>query len=285
VSGPTTTLDRLSRVTPFGVKLWDPVTRQPVVSGVSVDVYPLADPQRRVRAFVNRVGTFYLPRLPGYVNPAFDFGSGEPEFWKRVYESPRPTYAIEVEDSLGNYQPFRFTERLPARWHVTPSCIPPSSPPADVVTMFPTVGRRVPAGMAVVRAELGTPTGPASWAVVDVQVGLTTPVRGLADREGRVAVIVSYPEPVASPARPASPPYATRTSLRDQHWPVRIAFAYEPQAPVPQIPDLCRTLFQAPAFAWTNREHTEPLGEQTLRYGEELILRGITLTPATSPPD
>lgn len=284
MSSPTTTLERQSRVTPFGVKFWDAAVRRPVVSGLSVAVYPVGDPQRRFSAFVNRVGTFFLPRLPGPRDPEFDFGSGDPDFWARVYASPRATYAIEVVDTLGQYQPFRFTEPLPARGHVTPSCVPPSSPPADVVTMFPTVSRLVPAGMTVIRADLHTPAGPASWAVVDVQVGSTTPVRGLADREGRVAVIVPYPEPVASPARPASPPYATGTSLRDQQWPVRIAIAYEPQSPAPQIPDLCRTLTQAPAFAWADAAATAPLGDQTLRYGEELILRGVTVTAAASPP-
>jgi len=113
MSSPTTTLERQSRVTPFGVKFWDAAVRRPVVSGLSVAVYPVGDPQRRVSAFVNRVGTFFLPRLPGPRDPEFDFGSGDPDFWARVYASPRATYAIEVVDTLGQYQPFRFTEPLP----------------------------------------------------------------------------------------------------------------------------------------------------------------------------
>ena len=284
MSSPATVLERLSRVTPFGIRFWEAATHQPVVSGLAVDVYPVADPQRRVRAFVNRVGTFYISRLPGPRDPDFDFGSGDPDFWARVYASPRASYVIEVTDTFGNYQPFRFTQALPARGHVTPSCVASASPPSEFVPVFPTASRRVPAGMAVVRADVNTPAGPASWAVIEVQVGSAPPVRGLADREGRAAVIVPYPEPLASPARPASPPFAPGASLRDQQWPVRISVFYEPEQPAPRIPELCRTLAQAPAFAWTDAAATRPLGDQVLRYGEELIVRGLVVTAATSPP-
>jgi len=284
VSGPTSVLERLSRVTPFGIRFWDLVTQATVVGGLAVELYALDDPQRRVSAFANRVGTFFLSRLPGSRDPEFEFGSGDADFWAALYAHPRATYAIEVTDGLGDYQPFRFTHQLPARGLVVPSCLPVASPPSDVVPLFPTASRRVPAGMAVVRADLRTPTGPAAWAVLEVQVGSTPPVRGLADREGRVAVMVPYPEPVASPARPASPPYAPGASLRDQQWPVRLSVFYEPSSAVPRVPDLCPTLQQAPAFAWVDTAGTRPLGDQVLRYGEELIVRSVIVTAAASPP-
>lgn len=289
MSGPTTILERHSRVTPLGIRFWDDAIHA-AVDRLQVEVYPAGDPQRRAAARANRIGTFVLPRLPGARDLAFEFGSGDAEFWNAVVSRP---YVIEVSDPLGEYQPFLFEQRLPARGHAVPACLPVTSPPSDVVPLFPTVSRRVPAGMAVVRAALRVPVrgsggaieyAPAAWAVVEVQAGTAAPVHGLADREGRAAVILPYPEPAATPARPSSPPYTSGASLRDQQWPLRLAVFYEPLSPVPLVPDLCRTLQQAPAFAWADAAATQPLGEQVLRYGQELIVGPVIVTPAASPP-
>jgi len=219
-----------------------------------------------------------------------EFGDGSETFWRGVQVRP---YVIEVRDTRDQYQPFSVEQDLPARGPAVPSCLPPASPPTEVVPLFPTAARLVPAGMAVIRADLQTPVtlpdarpslGPASWAVLEVQVGSLPPVRGLADREGRAAVIVPYPEPVPSPARPASPPFAAGASLQSQEWPVRIDVFYEPDTPAPIIPDLCRVLAQAPAFAWSDPAGTRPLARQVLRYGHELVVRSVLVTPAASPP-
>jgi hypothetical protein len=162
-----------------------------------------------------------------------------------------------------------------------------------VVPLFPTASRPVPAGFAVVRADLRTPIagangglGPASWAVLEVQVGALPPVRGLADREGRVAVLLPYPEPTPAPARPSSPPYPASTLLVDQEWrPVRVTVFFEAVTPTPTIPNLRRALEQLPAVATIqDAGGTRPLGDQVLRYGEELIVRSVVVTPAGSPP-
>jgi hypothetical protein len=183
---------------------------------------------------------------------------------------------------------------LPVQGLAVPAHISPMSPPSEVVPLFPTSSRAVPAGAAVVRADLRTPVvgregrperGPASWALVEVQVGTAPPVRGLADRDGRVAVLLPYPEPVPSPVRPSSPPYPPASSLRDQEWPVRLTVFFEPETPTPAVPDLRRTLEQLPAVAWTeDTAGRRPLGDLVLRYGQELIVRSVVVTPAGSPP-
>ena len=280
MSGPTTILERHSRVTPLGVCFWDDAVHAPVAQ-LTVEVYPAGDPQRRATARPNRIGTFVLPRLPGARDLDFEFGSGDPDFWASVATRP---YVIEVTDPYGDYQPFFFEQRLPVRGLAVPPCLPVTSPPSAVIPLFPTASRRVPAGMTVVRAELRTASGAAAWAVLEVQVGAATPVRGVADRDGRVAVILPYPEPVASPARPSSPPYPSGASLHDQRWPVSLSVFFEPPSPIPAMPDLCRTVHQAPAFAWTDAASTRPLGDDELRYGHELVVGTVFVTPAVSPP-
>jgi hypothetical protein len=59
---------------------------------------------------------------------------------------------------------------------------------------------------------------------------------------------------------------------------------YEAIDPPPAIPDLCRVFQQPPAFAWTDGAATEPLGEQVLQYGRELVIGSVFVTTATSPP-
>ena len=303
MSGPGMVLERHGRVTPLGIRFWDEAINAAVAEGLEVTVYPLQDAARRAAARPNAIKTFVLPQLPGPRFPEQEFGPGDEEFrpgdersvpgddkfWSRV--KPR-AFGVEVKDRRGYYQPFTLDLKLPFRGLAVPAFVPPTSPPSEVVTLFPTASRPVPAGIAVVRSELQTPVPgreselqPASWAVLEVQVGTTPPVRGLADREGRIAILLPYPEPTPARARPASPPYPAATPLHTQTWPVRLTAFYEAAAPAPLIPDLRRTLEQAPAMLWTqDAGGRRPLGDQVLRYGEELIVRSVVVTPAGSPP-
>jgi len=287
VSGPATVLERHGRVTPLGIRLWDDATHMAVSEGLVVTVFPPAQPERRATARPNAINTFVLPQLPGPRVPEEEFGDGSDAFWRQV--QPRP-FVIEVIDRRGYYQPFTLDLLLPFKGHAVPASVATASPPSEVVSLFPTASRPIPAGIAVVRADLETPLGdgrraPASWAVMEVQVGTTPPVRGLADRNGRVAVLLPYPEPMPGPARPSSPPYPGGTSLAEQEWPVRVTVFYEPVAPAPDIPNLDRALEQLPAMAWVeDAGGRRPLGDQVLQYGQELIVRSVVVTPAGSPP-
>ncbi len=289
MSGPATVLERLGRVTPFGIRFWDDAAHKTVSEGLVVTVFPQAQPRLRVSAFVNRAGTFVLSQLPGPRVPEEEFGEGDDAFWRQV--QPRP-FVVEVIDQRGYYQPFTLDLALPFRGPAVAAHIVPASPPSEVVPLFPTASRPVPSGMTVVRAELRTALpgperrlGPASWAVLEVQAGTEPPVRGIADREGRVAVLLPYPEPTPAPARPSSPPYPGGTSLADREWPVRLAVFFEPASPPSVIPDLRRTLEQLPAIASVeDAGGARPLGDQVLRYGQELIVRSVVVTPAGSPP-
>lgn len=287
MSARTIVLERVTRVTPLGIRFWDDVTARVISDGLVVEVYPSGEPTRRMAARANRFGTFVLPRLPGARDPAFELGVGDAGSWQRLQSRP---YVIEVCDRHGCFQPFTVNQALPTQGVAILPCPLPASPPMKAVPIFSSPARPVPEGMAVLRAELlahmpgqAVPV-PASWAVLVAHLAGQPPARGVADREGRVAVIFPYPEPIANPARPMSPPYPSGQSLWDQEWPVRLEAFYDPVAPPPWVPDLCRTLAQGPASLWADSSGTRPLPDQTLRYGQELIVRHPLVATVGSPP-
>jgi hypothetical protein len=293
----TRVLERLSRLSPLGLRFWDEGTGAVVSNGLQVEIYPAGQPERRVAARPNRSGTFVASSLPGRLRPEIEFASGDDRFWSQVRAQP---FVVEVKDLRDQFQPFTFELPLPARGLAVPWCVPQASPPATAVPLFSTASRLMPAGMAIIRADLRYPVmsngrvslEPAAYAVLEARVAGSAPVRGVADRVGRIAVVVPYPEPAARPIRPASPPFPGGQALVDQEWSVTLDAYFEPVLPVPPIPELCRTLTQTPALVWADALQQHPLGEQALRYGRELIVRSegaedrsvLIVTPAGSPP-
>ena len=287
-------LERLTRVSPLGVRFQDSLSGALITDGLQVHLYSSERPHRRVQAMPNRSGTFVAPGLAGAPNPAVDFGSGDAATW--ATSSP---YIVEVVDRSGQFLPFTFDAWLPSLGHVVPACTA-SSPPSTSIPLFPAPARRAASGVSVIRADLRFPVTvdsrtelrPASWAVLEARVAGLPPVRGIADVEGRVVVMLPCPEPLRRPARPASPPFPGGVALASQEWSVTLDAFFEPLSPVPAIPDLCRTLDQAPAMLWADDQQARPLAGQTLRYGSELIVRGedtpdgsvVVITPLGSPP-
>jgi hypothetical protein len=287
-------LERLTRVSPLGVRFQDPLSGATVTDGLQVHLYSPGRPTRRVQAVPNRSGTFVAPGLAGPSRPAVDFGSGDATTWATAYP-----HIVEVVDRNGQFLPFTFDAWLPSLGHVVPACLA-ASPPSTFIPLFPAPARRVASGVSVIRADLRFPVTvasrtelrPASWAVLEARVAGLPPVRGIADAEGRVVVMLPCPEPVRRPARPASPPFPGGMALASQEWSVTLDAFFEPLSPVPAIPDLCRTLDQVPAMLWADDRQTRPLAAQTLRYGSELIVRGedtpdgsvVVITPLGSPP-
>src|SRR5207253_2093894 len=110
MSTQTIVLERITRVTPLGIRFWDQATASVVSDGLIVEVYPSGEPERRMAARPNGIGTFVLPRLPGPRDPAFELGTGDTDFWQRL--QPRP-HVIAVCDRNGHFQPFRLDQPLP----------------------------------------------------------------------------------------------------------------------------------------------------------------------------
>jgi hypothetical protein len=148
----------------------------------------------------------------------------------------------------------------------------------------------------VVRASLtDANTGtPAEFAVLEVRESNRLLGRGIADARGEVAAFFAYPEPIAHPVW--SPPHAPPAEQRlvDQRWKVDVSiryrrglrrFASEPARPGrvpdptrPPLADLCDIL-QQPIAHVTTTSPPMTVGEQDLRYGEELVLAELLIDP------
>ena len=311
------TRERVSRVTPFGVRFVDDQSGRVVASGLQVSAWPTAEPSRARAVPLNRTNVFYMLNVPGLRD--FEFGAGDDASWAGL--SRRVDFTLEVQDLEGRFLPFRFTAVLPARGLMRLACGSPSTPVAlprdaepDGVPLFTAPARATTPGTVVVRADLWDAANhvPAAWAMLEARTPGARlrgepPVRALADDRGRVALHFPLPDErdvdggsFDSPTSGAGAPLAART------WTVEVESSYDRLPPVPPpptggvravnpIPDLCAALNQAPAHLWDRLGATPvPLTQVTLRFGQELSMKSsdagaepasiLLLTPSQSPP-
>jgi hypothetical protein len=92
----------------------------------------------------------------------------------------------------------------------------------------------------------------------------------MADEQGRVTLMMAYPEPLAF-----EPPAADRSgrALTEQVWPLELHAFYKPPQTPPDLPDLNLVLAQPAATLWANTGRTTVLAGADLRYGQALQLR------------
>jgi hypothetical protein len=265
--------ERLTYVAPLGVRLLDPATSRPFADGLLVHAGGR-------QLFANHAGVFVLTGVPGL--GAAERGTGDEAYWD---DPPaRTTVTVEVDDPRGRFLPFSFDADLPARGAFELHCGSPPGTDGPIV-LFSSAARAVPAGCAVVRADLwdAHADAAAAWALLEVQAPGLPVARGLADDRGRVAVVFPYPEPSGLDG---SPPSLERRALADQNWTLQLrAFAAPHVDPVPTRPDLCTVLTQPEATLLAGASPATPLTEATLDYGRELVLRTspqsvLVLTPA-----
>lgn len=318
-------LDRLTMVAPLGLRFCDLSSGTLIGDGLDVQVYASGNPTKKVPAVANRKGVYVVHRAPGLRD--LEHGEGNDAFWQNLTAR---NFVIEVNDNERRFQPFQFTASLPVKgvykWIGPQFDSPLSSPlslpptPGESIPLYSSPVRNVPAGMAVVRADLWDAASDtaASWAVMEATLNDQIIARGIADAQGRIALIFPYPAPrpfsiSSPPASPppsslGSPPAASSLPLTQQVWPIRLRALYTPERPVlsppnpfptkPELPELRFTLSQPEATIWADAALSEPLLEASLQYGHELVLQSqaatsppsqarqsvLFITPAVSPP-
>lgn len=283
-------IERLSLVSPLGVRFRDEATGAIVCDGLNVMAYPKRIPELKVQAVANSLGVYLFRNVPGLRD--FEHGTGNTDFWQK--SQPKNDFFIEVVDTERRFQSFRFPVKLPRHGIFSWQCgeNPPSPPSVpEIVPLYSATTRPVPDGMAVIRAQLWNPVAQtyAAGAVLEALVPKRPPVRGFTDTSGRVALLFPYPEPVEflfgsrSPTSPVEP-------LSKQSWSVQLQAAYEPQDPKQPIPNLCTILMQRPAHLWEDEAHTKPFQGEKLHFGQELVVRStdskesvLFITPAGKP--
>jgi hypothetical protein len=260
-------VEQVRRIAPFGLGLWDTVTRRLISDGIDVRVFRGSNVRGAppTPGVASRNGIFVPHDLLGAAS--FDEAL-------RPVVSPPETLIVEVRDTRDRYTSFLLELALPSAAQLL---VPPYaealevpfphewSPPKATVylPLFPLPAQPVPAGMAVVRARLVDVNGsPAAFAVLEVRHLGQLLARGIADERGEVAAIFAYPEAAPLP-------------LIGQRWKVQVAVRHRRHLPLvttdptrAPLPDLGDVLGQDLA-----QIEGSPLvsGDLTLIYGREAV--------------
>lgn len=251
--------ERITTLTPLGIRFWDEAMRAPVQDGLRVTVTPEGRRARTARRSAS--GTWWVSDLPGLLE--VEQGDGTDTWWAQ----PHPSVAchVHVEDPLGRYLPCEFDVDAPHRRALLEPCTPPAPRlgPRLGVPLFATAARPVPSGRAVLRALLWDQTAdaPARGAIAEVRLG-TAPLllgRGMSGDDGQVLVLFDWP-----PLRPQAGP-GQRDALTSQSWTLELTVRYDGAA---TAPDLCTRLGQDAATVIDL--DPDPL---VLSFGEELVVR------------
>jgi hypothetical protein len=268
--------ERVTVVTPLGIRFWDAARDAQVDDGLEVTARPQARPDAPpVRAFKTASGVYAFRGLPGLER--FEHPQDEPD-WPDTTQ-----FIFDVVDRLGRFLPIRFIAPAPHEGLLlSPGVIsPPSRVPGFY--LFSAPGRSAAAGTAAVRADLidTTTRRGAAYAVVEVLTDGVALAVGIADERGCVAVLFPYPE--FRRRLNASPPGALPPD--QQSWPLRVRVRYVSptqsspprQTPAGERPDLRTILSQPRAEFLTSAADTGPgVSELTidLLFGQELSLQG-----------
>jgi hypothetical protein len=233
-------LDGPTRVTAFGARFVDPATGRAIRDGLRVTLFPKTRPELARDAYLTAGGVHALQRAPGLGD--FDRGDGGARFWHDALAAP-VDFIVEVRDALGRYHDIAMALTLPTPgpFGSGPSA---SGLPAPVALPI-TPARMPPPATAVLHADLRdarSPGQPLRHAMLVVVCGGVEVGFGIADLDGRIAVMFSYPEPTADA------PFS---------WPLALTLycarpttgLVDPQGPS-DLPDLKTLLAQRQGTAW-----------------------------------
>lgn len=269
--------DSFTLAAPLGFCFWDGLTARIIGDGLAVRAYlggAVGARERELIAVPNRAGVYVLRGLP--------------RFESRPKEALPRELRVEVRDEQCRFLPFAFTLSLPAQglfdWIYGDGLPPappqePPAPPANksaqkppkrpaFIPLFSSPTRTAPAATAVIRAQLFDPVAkrPAAWAVLEARPEGGPPALGIANEGGSIAVMMTYPK---------LPVIGERTALGERSWPLRLAARYSPAAVTGEPPDLRQVFGQTEAVLWADEDRTTHLGEQTLRFGVEIVVRSL----------
>jgi hypothetical protein len=252
-------MEKIEHTVAFGIRFWDPVSSSHIVDGLSVKAYPTGQPDRFTWAIPSRSGVFVVRRL----GPFGGFESSSALTSRR--------FTVEVSDAWNRFVPFVMNQTLSTPGRLL--SIDESKEEPGGIDLFSSATRAVPSGMAVVRAELFDPVRdqPAAGAVLELKGPDETKILGLADQNGRAAMIFPWPEPQLLAA--------AAVAAQGLEWTFEVRGFYLPTKASP--PDLREALrLQPEADLWEDVARETPRKTLVLQYGRELVLR----TPAETPP-
>lgn len=289
-------IENFSIVASLGLCFHDTATGERIFSGLNVSIYPATATVRKTKTALNpnRSGVFVLQKIKRL--EGFSRGKGDADFWSA--NPPVKLFVVEVFDFEGKFQPVEFTLELPVKGIYEWENIPNISPNGNLksIPLYSAPTRKNSDGMAIIRAHLKNINGvPASFAVLEARFENSLVARGIADRDGQIALMFPALAPQSNPI--VSPPAtSTHISLAEQFWNLDLTVKYQPdifQISPPDIsiengeenlPDLRLVLAQAAGTLWTDNGQTAEFTTAVLQTGKELVLRSHENANTSSPP-
>ena len=210
-------LGSFQRNAPLGIRFWDLAGGTSIVEGLDVQVFPAANPnaRRRLRRHANDI--YAAVDIVGQTDFERRIAAPRDLPWWQATSPPAPSYRVEVTDPLGRFLPMGFDVDLPLQGLLDVSSLVPGGAPAlplwpddnvaspttlaAKVPLFSAPSRTVPSPLAVVYAQMrvqGTLEIPA-WTLLGASIDGQLRGLGLADTQGRVAVMFPYPNPPTQP--------------------------------------------------------------------------------------
>ncbi|MBN1608918.1 MAG: hypothetical protein JW940_19985 [Polyangiaceae bacterium] len=280
-------LESVHSVAPLGLRFWDAATDTPVCSGLRVVAYPPWVERGPTMARRSPSGFYGLFGLPGM--HAQEYPNGASLAATSPPSSPS-TFIVCVDDPGRRFLPIVFGVSLPLQGQL-PLPLRATSASGAVVNpyLFSAPSRPVLTGFAAIRADLWDRErdAPASHAVLHVSAA-GREATGIADRLGRVLVLLSPPPPESLSL--GSPPGAGQGHVVDEYQPLTATAQYEPgrlRMPLEgrasagiwgEVPAL-KSVLEAQGFAtfWIASDPGQPLQQVATMTGEFAHGRALVL--------
>jgi hypothetical protein len=269
-------LEELEVFTPLGLRFWDGVLDRAIVDGLDVRAWPAEQPAKARVAARTRSSVYTFRSLPGMRQ--IEYKCPDPAFFDA---SPpgRRCFVLAVTDLLGRFLPVAFAVALPLPYRGVFLAQTQSSPG---VHLFSAPTRRTGERLIAVRGTLhdADRDAPAAWAMVQVDAPHGRVFHGLADSEGRVAVVFPYPSLAEGfGGSPAS--FGNGTTIGEHGWDITVRVFYEPdrltRVPGTAIPEYRSILDQRQGGLWSLPPSASdlPQPERGLRlsFGQPFVLR------------
>lgn len=277
---PWHSVERLSIVTPLGIRFWDPAYDVAVDDRLIVVALPFGADRPATTGLRTSSGVYAFHGLPGLHD--LEYPRGDQDSPGSLPATVQ--FQIVVSDTAARFLPASFAVDVPFRG-IYPTDLPaPGAAGLPGFYLFSAPTREATPLLAAVRAQLSerldeTTERPAAHAVLQIDAPHGDTWVGVADERGAVAVL--FPYPTFAVAAGGSLASLAPNAIPQQNWPLTLRVLYQPSAlsfPVGTLlPELRSVLAQAPAAIWTQR--LAPPGEvlaslpATLVFGQELIVR------------
>ncbi len=288
-----TWLETVSLKNLFGIRFWDPALDSQIGEGLRVVLYPQENTRKKTLAYRTRSNVYTFSSIPGMIlhETVADEELASPSATKN--------FIVEVNDLRNRYNSAAFSVELPLPYNGIFLVDDDSASPSDAprgFNLYSSINRLPASQFTFLRGELinRSTEEPAAHALIQVENEQRFSWYGLADENGKFAVMLPYP--LLDISFGSSPPTSDGVRLFERTWTVSVSVMYEPlsliELPGTDLPEYSSILSQGQAFIYTESPETD-VGEVNelqaeLVYGRDLVIKTagyseLYVSPSGSP--